>query len=222
MDKIFAQHRMCDRRKIKNAASSLTSRALIWWKDLCDYYEDPQTWKDMKRCLKNKFVSDVHSIKLICELQCLQQHEKTVKEYYKTLNTLLLHCGLDESEEVKETRFLNGINSNIYDILVDMEYNSLYDLFNLACEIENTIKQDTCFAEIEYHDAHIVEQPAVEPLIEIPLLQDDCRLVSCNKEEFCDDASVIVVPQIINKDDIVAPQPISCAENKIFLPLTCV
>ncbi len=51
MDKIFAQHCMCDRRKIKNAASSLTSRALIWWKDLCDYYEDPQIWKDMRRCL---------------------------------------------------------------------------------------------------------------------------------------------------------------------------
>src|SRR5581483_7733032 len=51
---------------------------------------------------------------------------------------------------------------------------------------------------------HIVEQPAVKPLIERPLLQDNCRLVSCNKGELCDDASVIVVSQIINKDDIVA------------------
>jgi hypothetical protein len=38
-----------------------------------------------------------------------------------TLNTLLLHCGLDESEKRKKKRFLNGLNDEIHDIVVDMK-----------------------------------------------------------------------------------------------------
>ena len=33
----------------------------------------------------------------------------------------------------------------------------LRDLIDLSCEVENQIKNDTCLAEIEHHDTHIVE-----------------------------------------------------------------
>ena len=69
MDKIFAKYCLCDRRKIKNATSSLTSYALLWWKNLCYYDENPQTQKDMKQTMRGQFVSDSHSIKLICEFE---------------------------------------------------------------------------------------------------------------------------------------------------------
>ena len=291
IDSIFAQYRMCNRRKIKNAASSLTSCALIWWKDLCDYEEDPRTWRDMKRYMRDEFVPTSHSEKLLFELQCLQQHDKTVTEYYEILETLLLRCGLDESEEAFEIRFLNGLDKKIQDILVDMEYNSLSDLFYLACEIEKQIKYDTCLAEIEHHDTHIVdvplatnltqdvesederdntlekndrdlasfprwpqctehvkrgndvsdnftqgeqnfgalnlsithaivEQSIVEPFPKMPLTKSDCLAAPCNKEEFCDDASIIFTSKLVNKLDIVASKPITYAENSLFLPIT--
>jgi hypothetical protein len=54
MDKKFAQCRMCDRRKIKIVVSSLTSCALTWWKNLC-VSNKPQTWKDMKILMREKF-----------------------------------------------------------------------------------------------------------------------------------------------------------------------
>jgi hypothetical protein len=54
MDKKFAQCRMCDRRKIKIAVSSLTSCALTWWENLC-VSDKPQTWKDMKILMREKF-----------------------------------------------------------------------------------------------------------------------------------------------------------------------
>jgi hypothetical protein len=34
MDKVFGQHRICDRRKLRNIASALTNSALDWWKRL--------------------------------------------------------------------------------------------------------------------------------------------------------------------------------------------
>ena len=143
MDTFFTQCRMCDKRKIKNAASSLTSCALIWWKDLCDYGEVPHTWKNMKQFMRDEFVPTSHSIKLICELQYLQQHDKTVEEYYDALNTLLLRCGLHESQEIKKIRFLNGLNNDIQNILVDIKHNSLYDLFDLLVKLRKKIKFDT-------------------------------------------------------------------------------
>jgi hypothetical protein len=66
-------------------------------------------------------------MRLICDLHHLKQHDKTVKEYYDALKTSLLYCGLDESEKAKKIRFLNSLNVDIYDILVDMKYSSLND-----------------------------------------------------------------------------------------------
>jgi hypothetical protein len=42
IDKIFARRRICDRRKIKIVAITLTNGALVWWNNLHDY-EKPQT-----------------------------------------------------------------------------------------------------------------------------------------------------------------------------------
>jgi hypothetical protein len=36
MDKIFARRCICDRRKIKIVASTLTNDALVWWNNLYD------------------------------------------------------------------------------------------------------------------------------------------------------------------------------------------
>ena len=54
MDKRFAQCRMCDKRKIKNIVSSLTSYSLTWWENLCDS-DKPQTWNDMKIIMRETF-----------------------------------------------------------------------------------------------------------------------------------------------------------------------
>jgi hypothetical protein len=56
------------------------------------------------------------------------------------LNTLWLHCGLDEYEKRKKEIFLNGLNDEIRDIIVDMKYNSLNVLFSLACEVQSKSK----------------------------------------------------------------------------------
>jgi hypothetical protein len=56
MDKFFARHHICDRRKIKIVASSLTNDGLVWWNNLHDY-EKPQTWTDVKALMRQQFVS---------------------------------------------------------------------------------------------------------------------------------------------------------------------
>jgi hypothetical protein len=99
-------------------------------------------------------------MKLICDLHHLKQQDKTVKEYFNALITLLLHCGFHESENIKKKIFLNGFNDEIHDTIVDMKYNTLNDLFSLAFEADSKIKYereqlskietDACLSKIEH------------------------------------------------------------------------
>ena len=41
IDKMFAQYRMCEKGEIRNAACVLTSRASIWWNNLCAFKKVP-------------------------------------------------------------------------------------------------------------------------------------------------------------------------------------
>jgi hypothetical protein len=43
MDKKFGQCRICERRKLRNAASALMNNALAWLKCLCESDEFPKT-----------------------------------------------------------------------------------------------------------------------------------------------------------------------------------
>jgi hypothetical protein len=55
---------------------------------------------------------------------------------------------------------------------------------------------------------------------ELPLLQEDCIVVPCDKEKLCDDNTIISMPQLENKLDVVASDPINCAKIRTFNPIT--
>jgi hypothetical protein len=57
---------------------------------------------------------------------------------------------------------------------------------------------------------------------ELPLLQEDCLVVSCDKEELCDDNTIIFMPQLENKLHIVASDSINCSKIRIFNSITSV
>jgi hypothetical protein len=42
-----------------------------------------------------------------------------------------------------------------------------------------------------------LEQSLVEPIIEFPLLQDDYKIVPCDKEKLCDHSSLISTTQLV-------------------------
>jgi hypothetical protein len=57
---------------------------------------------------------------------------------------------------------------------------------------------------------------------ELPLLQEHCLVVPCDKEELCDDNTIISMPQLHNKLDVVASDPINFAKIRTFNPITSV
>jgi hypothetical protein len=111
MDKKIAQSRMCDRRKIKIALSSLTSCALTCWENLC-VSDKPQTWKDMKILMRKKFyqydlaehIPIVHS-----SMPTILQDNALNKEDYAEENEVLImsHEVLELSTDLAPTTSAN-------------------------------------------------------------------------------------------------------------------
>jgi predicted transcriptional regulator len=55
-----------------------------------------------------------------------------------------------------------------------------------------------------------------------PLLHDDCTSNSCDKKDVCDDSSIIYMPQLEHKLEIVSSNHVNCAEIRTFNPITSV
>nr|ABA97519.1 retrotransposon, putative, centromere-specific [Oryza sativa Japonica Group] len=64
----------------------------------------------------------------------------------------------------------------------------------------------------------IVEQPLVESIAELPLSQVDLLAVPCDKEELCDNVSLISMPQLVNEH--VSSTISLCADSKHVVHIT--
>jgi hypothetical protein len=73
MDKIFEQHRICERRKLINVASALTNSALAWWKHLNESDKMPKTWNDVKILMRKTFVDSSRASNLNFEIHSLEE-----------------------------------------------------------------------------------------------------------------------------------------------------
>jgi hypothetical protein len=71
IDKIFANHFMCARRKVKNATSVLRDSALTWWETLSPLVK-PQTWDIMKFLMRDTFANPSHIISSYGEVHQLE------------------------------------------------------------------------------------------------------------------------------------------------------
>uniref|UniRef100_A0A0A9DNJ9 Uncharacterized protein n=1 Tax=Arundo donax TaxID=35708 RepID=A0A0A9DNJ9_ARUDO len=64
-----------------------------------------------------------------------------------------------------------------------------------------------------------MEQQLLEPVLDLPLSQDNLFDVPCDKEELCVEASIIPMPQLVINYDTFDLEPTICVERKNFFPL---
>jgi hypothetical protein len=72
IDNIFAQCRMCEWRKNKNASGVLRHLASTWWVSLSSS-DKPHTWNDMKILMRETFIQPSHVIYSSDEVHQLDQ-----------------------------------------------------------------------------------------------------------------------------------------------------
>ena len=98
--------------------------------------EEPlvETWVEMKRIMRKRYVQASYTRELKFKLQKLSQGSKGVEEYYKEMEVLMIQ--IEEDEEVTMTRFLNGLNSDIRDVVELQEFVEMEDLLLKAIHVE--------------------------------------------------------------------------------------
>ena len=123
-----------------------TDNALIWWNQLQkerEKYGDPlvNTWKEMKRLMRRRFVPSHFRGDLHSELQRLTQGSKSVDEYHKEMEVDLIRANINEEREATMARFLHGLNSDIRDVVESQNYVKLEELVHQAIKVEQKLKR---------------------------------------------------------------------------------
>ena len=88
IEMVFDCHNFSDLKKVKIASIEFTDYAVIWWDQLVKErkrnFEHPvETWDEMKKIMRRRFVPSYYHRELHNKLQRLTQGSKSVDEYYK-------------------------------------------------------------------------------------------------------------------------------------------
>jgi len=137
VEQVFAcyNYNYIEEKKIKLAFLEFEGYALMWWNQVMGDVKRMKrplinTWQDMKRGLRERFVMSYHGRDLHNKLQRLIEGNGSVYEYYREMETSLIRTQIKESQEAAMTRFLHGLNREIQDTVELHHYASLEDLIH--------------------------------------------------------------------------------------------
>ena len=143
---VFDCHHYSENKKVKLAAIGFSDYATVWWDQLVFNMRrnrEPvvETWEEMKRVMRKRFVSTYYYQKLYNKLQNLRQGNRSVKEYYKEMKVAMTRANIEEDREATMARFLAGLNRQIQNVVELQYYVELEDMVHMAIKIENQVKR---------------------------------------------------------------------------------
>ncbi|XP_027181973.1 uncharacterized protein LOC113780366 [Coffea eugenioides] len=135
-----------EEQKVKLAVVELTDYAVVWWDQLSTSRRrsgEPtvQTWTELRRLMRKRFVPSHYYRDLYQKLQTLNQGIRSVKDYHKEMEVLMLRADITEDREATMARFLNGLRTEIAEQVELHHYVELGDLVEKAIKIERRIKR---------------------------------------------------------------------------------
>ena len=69
-----------------------------------------ETWEEMKAVMRKRFVPSYYYRELYQKLQNLRQGNKSVDEYYKEIEVMMIRANVEEDREATMARFLADLN----------------------------------------------------------------------------------------------------------------
>ena len=143
---VFNCQQYTEESKVKVAPTEFQNYALSWWDQLVttrrragDY--PIESWTQMKTIMRKRFVPSHYYRELHNRLRNLVQGNKSVEEYYKEMETLMLRADIQEDNEAIMSRFMGGLNRDIIDRLEVQHYVELEELLHKAIMFEKQLKR---------------------------------------------------------------------------------
>jgi len=103
--------------------------------------------------MRTRFVPPHYRKKLLLKLQRLQQGTKSVDDYFKELETILIKIDMHEREESKMAKFVSGLRRKIQDVVELYEYSYLEKLVHLTMKVETQLSKKNHFKN-SYNDSY--------------------------------------------------------------------
>jgi len=141
VERVFDYKDIPDDKKVKLVALKLRKYASIWWQNLVSSRVRKgkgkiRTWLKMREKLKSKFLPSHYLQDNYLKLHRLRQGTKSVEEYTREFEQLLLKCDLREDDTQTIVRYLSGLNENIAHVVELHTYSNLDELSSLAHKVE--------------------------------------------------------------------------------------
>ncbi|XP_056855766.1 uncharacterized protein LOC130505190 [Raphanus sativus] len=132
--------------KMKLAPTEFKEYALSWWDNLVTARRRAgdfpvETWNQMKVIMRKIFVPSHYHRELHFKLRTLSQGSRSVEEYYKEMETLMLRADIQEDREATMARFMGGLNRDIMDRLEVHHYVEMEELLHKAIMFEQQLKR---------------------------------------------------------------------------------
>ncbi|XP_073063949.1 uncharacterized protein [Primulina eburnea] len=143
---VFACHHYSEQKKVRLAVVEFLDYALIWWDQLVTtkrkYNERPiETWDEMKSVMRKRLVPNHYYREMFKRLQTLRQGLKSVEDYYKEMEVLMIRANTEEDNEATMARFLCGLNREIQDQVELRHYLDLDEMVQMAIKVEQQLKR---------------------------------------------------------------------------------
>ena len=139
VNQIFDGRNYSEEKKVRVASMEFIEYALVWWDNKNRTHERPTTWDDMKRIMRGRFVPAYYTRQLHSRLHHVVQGTKSVDEYYKEMQVLMIRTVVRESAEATMVRFFAGLEENILDRVDLMQYNDIHELLHQADHAERWV-----------------------------------------------------------------------------------
>ncbi|XP_051152721.1 uncharacterized protein LOC127266509 [Andrographis paniculata] len=145
LELIFDVQQLTDQQKLRVAVMEFSDYALAWWDQLSinrrRNREAPvRTWTELRTLMRKRFVPPHYHCEVLRRLQSIQQGSRSVEEYYKEVETLLLQADIHEDQEQTMSRFSNGLQRDIADAVEMYQYVDLEEMVHLAIKLEKQLK----------------------------------------------------------------------------------
>jgi hypothetical protein len=132
-------HNLSDQRCVSLASVEFSCYALTWWNQIQELVlgrDHINTWAEMKRVMRRRFVPSSYHRDLCNRLQTSKQGSKSVVEYFKEMELLLIRSDIREDEESRMARFLHGLNDGISSFVEMFPYLILQGLVIKLCALK--------------------------------------------------------------------------------------
>jgi hypothetical protein len=99
---------------------------------LSSIHLQPDAWDRLKATMCERFVPPAYQCDLRKKLQCLDQGDLSVQDYYAQLQNGMIRAGVHEETEDKIYHFYSDLRTEIQGIVDYKEYHTINHLFQLA------------------------------------------------------------------------------------------